>query len=159
MALLAALAVTATVGAGWLAIDRARGRGPAVAPPIDAAPIAIDARAIDAAGPVDAAPVDAAPIAIDARAASAPPPDVRAAPPDARPPAAKGQLRVGADPWGEVFLDGRRLGRAPNQWDVPAGAHVVEVVFPGEAGEVRRRFEIDVPAGERASVFADFKAP
>ncbi|MBP8811777.1 MAG: PEGA domain-containing protein, partial [Kofleriaceae bacterium] len=66
---------------------------------------------------------------------------------------------VGANPWGEVFLDGRRLGRAPNEWTVPAGAHAVDVVFPGDDGESRRRFSVEVPAGDRAVVFADFAAP
>ncbi|HWN67145.1 MAG TPA: protein kinase, partial [Haliangium sp.] len=48
----------------------------------------------------------------------------------AAPAAAGGTLKVGANPWGEVYLDGVRLGRTPHAWQVPAGAHVVEVVFP-----------------------------
>ncbi|WP_428264303.1 protein kinase domain-containing protein [Haliangium sp.] len=63
-----------------------------------------------------------------------------------------GTLKVGANPWGEVYLDGERLGRAPNAWPVPAGAHRVEVVFPVGEPPPRRRFEIRVGAGETVSV-------
>ncbi len=125
---------------------------------IDAAPPpAIDA----AAPPPDAAPpppIDAAPAPLPPIDAGPPSPP-RDAPPRDAGRAATGVLRVGANPWGEVFLDGRRLGRAPNEWTVPAGAHAVDVVFPGDDGESRRRFSVEVPAGDRAVVFADFAAP
>jgi hypothetical protein len=130
-----------------------------LAPAVDAAPP--DAPPLDApslvAAPIDAAlaishPVDAAtrPAAVDA------PP--RSAPVDAPPSARSGTLKVGANPWGEVYLDGRRLGRAPNAWEVPAGKHTIEVVFPSDEGEVRRRFDVDVPVGgtNDPPIFADF---
>ena len=78
---------------------------------------------------------------------------------DAATAAATGRLRVGANPWGEVFLDGKRLGRAPNEWTVAAGRHQVEVVFPGDDTELRRRFDVDVPAGGTDSVMANFTTP
>ncbi len=133
------------------------------APPIDAADPRDAAPAIDAA-PIVPAPVDAG--GLDAREA---PRDAREplSPRDARGPAAidaataaaTGRLRVGANPWGEVFLDGKRLGRAPNEWTVAAGRHQVEVVFPGDDTELRRRFDVDVPAGGTDSVMANFTTP
>ncbi|MBK7198828.1 MAG: serine/threonine protein kinase [Myxococcales bacterium] len=149
-----------------------RTSGGAAAPPslpVDAAATA----PLDAADA--AAPLDAAATAPPIDSAAAPPPDAREpapAPRDARggepagrdarggePAATRGELRVGANPWGEVFVDGQRLGRAPNQWSLAAGHHTVVVVYPGDDGEVRRQFEVDVPAGDRAAVFADFTGP
>lgn len=114
----------------------------------------------DARDPV-VAPRDAhGPSPRDARDPTPPPRDARepGPKPDAA-AAATGVLRVGADPWGEVFLDGKRLGRAPNQWTVAAGRHEVEVVFPGDESEQRRRFTVEVPAGGADSVLADFRTP
>ena len=73
-----------------------------------------------------------------------------------------GTLKVGANPWAEVYLDGVKLGRTPHAWQVPAGKHVVEVVFPvGEAP--RRRFSVDIAAGETESLgvvdFSDAVSP
>jgi hypothetical protein len=96
-------------------------------------------------------------IAVDAGVAVRPRDAGARRPADAR-PAATGTLKVGADPWGEVYVDGRRLGRAPGVWPVAAGRHVVEVVFPSEQGELRRRFPVDVAASAEARVFADFRA-
>ncbi len=70
-----------------------------------------------------------------------------------------GKLKVGANPWGEVYVDGERLGRAPNAWSVPAGPHVVEVVFPIGEVKPRRRFDITVASGATVSVgIVDFRA-
>jgi tRNA A-37 threonylcarbamoyl transferase component Bud32 len=76
------------------------------------------------------------------------------------PVAATGTLKVGANPWGEVYLDGVKLGRTPHAWQVPAGAHVVEVVFPVADPPPRRRFRVDIAAGETESLgVVDFSAP
>ena len=154
------VAGVAAVGVlGWMLVRGKPTRSAGA--PADAAviaPVIADAASIDAEAP-DAAPADAPPDApaapLDAPARTDAPP--RAPPVDAAPAARTGTLKVGADPWGEVFLDGRRLGRAPNAWQVPAGRHQVEVVFPSDEGEVRRRFDVDVPAGGQAApLFADF---
>jgi len=172
--------------AGWLVLVGAlavvafavsyvqcRPRAPAVGP-VDA-PVAADAAApVDASAP----PIDAAPPPIDAVPIDTVPTDARASVPrdavprdpfprdarelglrDAAAAAGTGRLRVGANPWGEVFLDGKRLGRAPNEWTVTAGRHQVEVVFPGDDTELRRRFDVDVPAGGTDSVMANFTTP
>ncbi len=149
-----------------------RGEAPVVGFPGDAGARAIGVSAIDA-GPPDAARADAAP-APDA--ADAPPPPLadarRADPPDAAPgprdagprvpsvdarAAAAGTARliVGADPWGEVSLDGAPLGRAPGAWTVPAGPHDVEVVLPVDPPQ-RQRFHVDLAAGGSAKLFAPF---
>ena len=66
------------------------------------------------------------------------------------------RLIVGADPWGEVALDGAPLGRAPGAWTVPAGPHDVEVVFPGDPPQ-RQRFHVDLAPGGSEQLFAPFK--
>ncbi len=77
--------------------------------------------------------------------------------------AGTGTLKVGANPWGEVYLDGHKLGRAPNAWPIAAGAHVVEVVFPVGDPPPRRRFAVDVASGETESLgvvdFSDAASP
>lgn len=129
---------------------------------VDAA-VSVDAPALDAAVP-DAAAVDAPP-EIDAR-----PPAVDARPqaPDA---AAKlvvdagvvvkatGKLKVGAVPWGEVYVDGKKLpGQAPRTWEIPAGPHRIEIVFPAteDEPEIRKRFDVVVPEDGEEIVSADF---
>ncbi len=98
---------------------------------------------LDAAAEPDAA-IDAvladAP-AIDAGVADAPeeprdaPIRVRA---DAPPRAvdagvrAMATLKVGAIPWGEIYIDGKLVGRTPRELSVTAGHHTVVVVFPAE---------------------------
>jgi tRNA A-37 threonylcarbamoyl transferase component Bud32 len=138
------------------------------APPIaiaapDAAPALapIDAPAAVAAPP-DAAPEPppdargALPTARDAGAPHPAPPDAGASAP---PPRGIAHLEVGASPWGEVWLDGTKLGNAPHVWDVPAGHHRVVVRFPaanpGEPPQ-EKPFDVDLAAGESEHVQADF---
>lgn len=129
---------------------------------------------IDAALPDTTAAADAAP---DAARADAAPPDGSTLPPVTGPrdaavrtpadaarvapdaPAVEvgtARLIVGADPWGEVSLDGAPLGRAPGAWTVAAGPHEVEVVFPGDPPQ-RQQFHVDLRAGGSDKVFAPFK--
>lgn len=63
-----------------------------------------------------------------------------------------GTLKVGANPWGEVYLDGRKLGRAPGSWSVPSGSHKVEVVFPVAGRKQKRRFSIKVEPNRTTSL-------
>jgi serine/threonine-protein kinase len=132
--------------------DAGPGRAPVDAgPAVDAGPVRVPVDAGPVRVPVDAGPVrvpvDAGrPVRVDA----GPSPAIDAA---AR---ATGVIKVGADPWGEVTIDGRRVGNAPNQWTVPTGAHVVEVTHPADDGVRKQTFHVDVQPDEIESVFADF---
>ncbi len=114
--------------------------------------------------PIDAgtpAPRDAAPRPtprLDARGPG------ELARPDAAPPRATTTgtaiLTVGANPWGNVLLDGKKIGRTPiERLTVPAGHHVVEVVFGGEDPPRSLRYVIDLRDGETRDVLADFTRP
>ena len=76
-----------------------------------------------------------------------------------RRPEKTGVLKVGANPWAEVYVDGRKLGRAPGSWSVAAGQHEVEVVFPVAGREQRKRFTVTVEPDKTESLgvinFAD----
>jgi hypothetical protein len=73
--------------------------------------------------------------------------------------AAKGTatLQVGADPWGEIYVDGKSAGRTPKELTVSAGHHTVEVVFAGETPPRKQTFAVDVANGETKPIQADFK--
>jgi hypothetical protein len=73
--------------------------------------------------------------------------------------AAKGTatLQVGADPWGEIYVDGKSAGRTPKELTVTAGHHTVEVVFAGETPPRKQTFAVDVANGETKPIQADFK--
>ncbi len=108
--------------------------------PADAAPIAAVAR--------DAAPVivrvtrDAG-IAVDAGAIVA--------------TAGSATLKLGASPWGEVYIDGKKqAARAPHEFIVSAGPHEVKIVFPAETPAPSKTFSVNINAGETQSLMADF---
>ncbi len=127
---------------------------------------AVDARAIDASVPDVAAPADAA-------LPDAPPIDAALARPDAAvrmasdaaivrdaapaiDAAGSATLKVGADPWGNIVIDGKSYGQTPRTITVPAGHHTVEIVFPAETPPRKQTFAIDVTAGETKPIQADF---
>ena len=167
---LIAAAAALVIGIGVVVALRTWPRAGSATAPIDAATAAVglDAAATPARDAGISIAMDAgasAEVTLDAAVAATADGGRPVRRPDAggRPPAADGgaratsaQLRVGADPWGEVELAGRRLGRAPGQWSVTPGKHVVIVTFPVPEHEQTRRFEIDVRAGETTPVFADF---
>jgi serine/threonine-protein kinase len=147
----------------------------------DAAP-AIDAPVTEAAAPaLDAAepPLDGAepvrPTTTDARSieprhdAGIRPPRPGAGEPgelppriDAGPPRPTGTatLTVGANPWGNVLLDGKQLGRTPlDHLSVPAGHHLVTVIFGGEDPPRTLSYTIDLASGEAKDLLADFTKP
>ena len=103
--------------------------------PADALPLVTP----DASEPV---PIDAA-IEIDAKPA-----------PDARPkrkrdagqkrPAGNGTLKIGAQPWANVTIDGVRVGQAPGVFRVSAGSHRVVLEYKGE----QKPFVVEVADGE-----------
>jgi serine/threonine protein kinase len=149
---------------------------PDAAPPGDALPADAAEPPVDAAEPaVDAAPPLVHPPAVDAGLA-APRHDAGARPPrpDARDPgellpridagalrpAGNATLTIGANPWGNVLLDGKRIGRTPiERLSVPAGHHVVEVIFGGEDPPRSQKFPLDLADGDTRDVQADFTHP
>jgi hypothetical protein len=126
----------------------------AIDAPIDAAPDAT----LDAAPP-DAPPADAAldaAVRVDAAVKMA---AIDAARPDAAvidAAAAMGTLKVGADPWGQIVIDGKPSGNTPRELTIAAGHHTVEVVFPGVNPPRKQTFAVDLAGGETKSVQADF---
>jgi hypothetical protein len=80
---------------------------------------------------------------------------------DAAPVVVKGTatLKVGANPWGEVLVDGTPRGRTPLELTLPAGRHVVEVVFKGEDPPRTSKKTIDLKPNETETVEADFTKP
>ncbi|MCC7384136.1 MAG: protein kinase [Deltaproteobacteria bacterium] len=81
------------------------------------------AKAPEAPPPAGAAPVEAAPPAETPR-----PPAEAGAPV----PPATGALQVGASRWVDLFVNGARVGRAPDQsrYDLPVGTHQLRAVNP-----------------------------
>jgi serine/threonine protein kinase len=115
------------------------------------APAEIDsAMPIDAA--VDAPVVDAAPEPRDAGTRRV---DANRVASDAA-IAATATLKVGAIPWGEIYIDGKLVGRTPRELTVAAGHHTVEVVFPAETPPRKQTFAVDLASGETKSVQAEF---
>lgn len=111
---------------------------------VERAPDPIDAGAIDA---MVASP-DAAPSSVSRRRDAGPrrPPPVKG----------KGTLEVGANPWGDVYVDGVRVGQAPGAWSVAAGPHEVEV----RHRDATRRFTVEIAVDETKSLgLIDFSAP
>jgi serine/threonine-protein kinase len=125
-------------------------------PPADARSVAIvaDASAADSAMPEDAPspPSDASALARPRQDAA-----VAHLTADAALAAATATLMLGADPWGEIYIDGKPYGHTPKQIPVPAGHHDVEIVFPAETPPRKQTFAVDLTAGETKSLSADFK--
>ncbi len=122
---------------------------------LGAAGLAIYLLTRSAGAPAPAAIADASPAPIDGGTADGGSADATAAIADAGEPDARrirhrpdaavvgtATLKVGANPWGEVYLDGKKLGRAPGAWQIPAGRHDVEVRFPVAGQEQSRHFPV-----------------
>ncbi len=67
---------------------------------------------------------------------------------DARVAVKLGSVRVAANPWADVFLKGKSLGRAPGRFQIPAGRHVLELRNGGKT----KRVPVVVVAGELTSL-------
>jgi hypothetical protein len=128
----------------------------------DAAPAVVDAPPdapdIDASL-ADAAELDAGP-SRDAGPRTKPDASIATTPVDAA-PVVRGTavLKVGANPWGEVVIDGIARGRTPFEVTLPAGRHVVEIIFKGEDPPRSTKKTVDLKAGETETVEADFTKP
>ncbi len=68
---------------------------------------------------------------------------------DAAPrPTGTATLVVGADPWGEIVVDNEPRGNTPGTLVVPAGRHVVQVIYRGVDPPKTRTYTVDLLAGE-----------
>ena len=168
---LAAGAALAVAVARYTANPPARAEpGPAAVPPAPrsasspASEPAPDARAspsVLAVPVVRATPSPPQETAPSVRGAAAPPPVARVrecrgtlhALPTPAPGSRDGILTVEADPFGEVFVNGRAYGETPRECRVSAGAYVVRTVHPKYGA---REARLVVRAGERASWTAEF---
>jgi hypothetical protein len=75
-------------------------------------------------------------------------------------PAGKATLTIGANPWGNVLLDGKKIGRTPiEHLSVSSGHHLVEVIFGGEDPPRTQQFPIDLADGDTRDLQADFTTP
>lgn len=131
--------------------------------PADASVAAVDASALATppvdAGIADASIADAAPARPVPRDAGVRRTDAGRAPADPKSDArvrATATLQVGAIPWGEIYVDGKLVGRTPRELVVPAGRHTVEIVFPAETPPRKQTFSVDLEAGETRPLHADF---
>ena len=89
-------------------------------------------------------------------------PGLGAAPGTPAAPRATGSatLTIGANPWGNVLLDGKRIGRTPlEHLAVAAGHHTIEVTFAGEDPPRTLRYTVELSDGEAKDVLADFTRP
>ena len=144
---------------------------PDAMPKYDAPDYAFEPDAIDPPDAIDLpdAPAPDAPAGLDASpsidARGEPPHDAGSHPnrPDAgvHPDAAAritgtAKLKIGANPWGEIEIDGVARGRTPKELDVPAGHHVVSIIYRGEDPPLKKTFPVDVLADETRELQADF---
>ena len=114
--------------------------------------------------PIAAPPIDAAPSLPDAAPARAPRNNAPRPRPAAVEPAtttsatvtATARLKIGAQPWGEVSIDGVTRGRTPLNLTVPAGHHDIVIVFPVANPPLKQQYGVDLAADSERTVFADF---
>ncbi|MDB4960054.1 MAG: serine/threonine protein kinase [Myxococcales bacterium] len=66
------------------------------------------------------------------------------------------KLVVGADPWGEIVIDGVKRGRTPQTIQVSAGKHVVEIIFPGVDPPKKETYTVDLADGSEKEFVPDF---
>jgi tRNA A-37 threonylcarbamoyl transferase component Bud32 len=72
-------------------------------------------------------------------------------------PTGRATLEIGADPWGEIYIDGKPMGQTPKSLPVSAGRHTVEIVFPAVQPPRKQTFVVDLGAGETKPLHADFR--
>ncbi len=64
-------------------------------------------------------------------------------------------LKIGADPWGEIKIDGVARGTTPKELSVATGHH--EIVIENPALGRKQTFAVDLATGETKQIQADFK--
>ena len=74
-------------------------------------------------------------------------------------PTGSGKLVIGAEPWGEIFVDRVDKGPTPKELVVSAGHHVVEIVFSGVDPPRRQTMILDLANDETRDLHADFTKP
>ncbi len=126
----------------------------AIAPPRDAPPAPIDARPTPA--PHDARVV--APRTLDAPRVVTVQRDAAPSSTGSNTPREQATLRVGAVPWGEVYIDGVAVGRTPLERRVAAGEHQIEIRFPVGSPPRSETYRVQLVAGETKRLLADFAA-
>ncbi len=162
---LGSLVVAAGIAVAGLAIgyglSQRGGPGAPLQPPPAAAPAPLATPAPTEAPPSAPAPIEKAP-----KAAAAPAPE-----PAAKPPSGPPSVDVSSEPAGDVFVDGRRIGRSPLVRNVSRGTHKVRVVdrtlgidqtkvVEVKSSRVKVRFafgkaSLTVSAPDGAAVFVD----
>jgi serine/threonine-protein kinase len=169
-------AAIGTLAFGVVAVVMVMRGGDRITTPPDAEPDALvaiavaDAPGLDAPIVLDAsdardAPAADAVVIIDAPDIEVPRPRPDAASAKPRPDAAEATptgtatLRIGADPWGEILVDGKPRGRTPAVIAIPAGKHTVEVVYGGEDPPKTKTFHVDLTDGQTRELQADFTGP
>ena len=65
-------------------------------------------------------------------------------------------LTLGADPWGEIYIDGKSYGQTPRAITVAAGHHTVEIVFPAVSPPRKQTWAVDLATGDNKPLQADF---
>lgn len=73
-------------------------------------------------------------------------------------PREQATLRVGAIPWGEVFIDGIAVGRTPLERHISAGEHQIEIRFPVGSPPRSETYRVQLVGGETKRLLADFSA-
>ncbi|OIP30184.1 MAG: hypothetical protein AUK47_25710 [Deltaproteobacteria bacterium CG2_30_63_29] len=64
------------------------------------------------------------------------------------------EITLNAIPWGQAYLDGKKLGTTPKKLDVEPGKHELEISFPAKQKKVNKT--IKVKAGSKSSYTYDF---
>ncbi|MCC6993215.1 MAG: protein kinase [Deltaproteobacteria bacterium] len=111
--------------------------------PIDAAPVVVIP--VDAAIP-DAAPIDAPPVV---------PSPVRKDGSIKPPPKGSGTLILSADPWADIYIDGKPYKSTPNSVKLPAGKH--KVVLRNDDLDKKVSFTVTIEADKTTSVSKTMK--
>jgi hypothetical protein len=144
-------AVMALVGLGaGLALSRWPAASPQGLAPGDPLPPARSAAPAPPVAPAPAPPMAAA--AAPAEGPAAPPPPAPEPSPPPRKPA-QPSISVTADPPGEVYVDGKRVGRSPVTVNVSTGHHEVRLKDARTGIDVRRKVEVRGPATAVRFVF------
>ncbi len=163
-AMIAAIAIVAALGvAAFVIMSRGKDKQPGPVPPQQ--PIAVaDAAPRPALVTVDAAIPDAAPPDAIER------PPVLATPVDAGVDAGKrrrdsgtevivkkgkGTLILSADPWADIYIDGKRSGSTPNSLTLPAGKH--KVVLRNDDLDKKVSFTVTIEPDKTTSVSKSMK--